>query len=263
MLSCGDYTEIWCGRHRAELEVFDPRVRVFDLDLTSEVELRQVPEPIDLVVHFAAVTHSTRADDYSLVNQQGTARLAQAARAGGCRRFVYASTRCATIGAGAYGESKLAAEDELKQLDWQSLLIIRSSEVYGAGGREGVDQLIAWARRWHVTPLLFGDSGIEFAPLHIDDFAVIAARAIASQPQGLVIMEVCGPEDLNGPALARALAKRFGALPLPVWWPLMAGLLKAGQRVGLRLTAPDQIERLTCRKTSSARLAHATGDIRL
>ena len=263
MLQSGDYTEIWCARHRAELEVADKRLRVIDLDLTTDFDLQAIPGPIDLVVHFAALTHASRAGDYFQLNLQGTSRLARAAQARGCRRFVYASTRCAMRNAGAYGESKLAAEEELQKFDWQRLLIIRPAEVYGGGGREGVDQLITLARNWHVAPLLFGDSRIEFAPLHIDDFAAIAAAAIADEKPGATILEVCGPEDLSGPALARALARRFSALPVPVWWPLLAWLLKMGRHMGLNLTVPDQTQRLTSPKTSSAGRADAHGNIRL
>ena len=262
MLESESYSEIWCVHHRTELAVADERVRVIDLDLTSDFDLKDIPTPIDLVIHFAARTHAPDPEEYFRVNHQGTVRLAQAAHARGCRRFVYISTRCATANAGAYGQSKLAAEEELKTFAWQSLLIIRASEVYGAGGSEGIDSLISLARRWHITPMLFGSSGIEFAPLHIDDFVAIVAGAIASQKEGPIIMELCGPEDLSGPSLAWALAKRFRALPVPVWWPLLALCLRAGRQVGLNLTAPDQTERLICAKTSSARGADAIGDIR-
>jgi len=262
MLRSDGYSEIWCAQHRTSLEVSDPKVRVIKLDLTSDFDLKEIPAPIDLVVHFAGVTHATDRKDYFSLNHLGTMNLVRAARAQGCRRFVYVSTRCAVTGAGAYGESKLAAEDELQKSDWDSLLILRPSEVYGAGGKEGIDQLIALARRWHLAPMLFGNSRIEFAPLHIDDFAAIAVEAIAHNEQRMQIMEVCGPEDLRGPSLAMALAKRFTALPIPIWWPLLALFLRAGAPVGLKVTVPDQTPRLTCAKTSSARRADKIGGIR-
>lgn len=258
ILESVDDVEVWCVRHQSEVSFQDDRVRVIDLDLTALVE-PDLPETIDLVIHFAGVTHAHDAHAYRAVNLRGTMRLVELARARGCRRFVYISTRCATAGAGAYGESKLAAENELQKLSWENLLIIRPSEVYGGGGKEGVDKLIALAGRWHLTPLLFGSSKISFAPLHIEDFATIVADEITKQASGVTLVELCGPEDLNGVALATRIAKRYQALPVPIWWPLFALMVKIGSRLGFNLAVPDQLQRLTCAKTSSARQADRTG----
>ena len=175
---------------------------------------------------------------------------------------MYISTRCAAPGAGAYGESKLAAEDELRKLSWDSLLIIRPSEIYGGGGKEGIDKLVALAQRRHLTPLLFGTSNISFAPLWFDDFAKIAADEITKLEDGSRTIELCGPEDLSAPALAKRIAKRYSALPIPVWWPLFVLVFKIGMRLNFNLAAPDQLSRLTCAKTGSATQADRTGRMR-
>jgi nucleoside-diphosphate-sugar epimerase len=250
--------EIWCTRHKHDVPISESRVRVVDLDITSDAGMQAIPEGVDLIVHFAGVTHAQDAARYWTVNHEGTARLAEAARAQGCRRFVYISTRCATRGAGAYGESKLAAEAELQNMDWESLLIIRPAEVYGAGSNEGIDRWISLAERWHLAPVVFGDSNIEFAPLHARDFAALAAEALTRETPGQTILEMCGPEDLDGQAIGLRLAKHYVALPIPVWWPGTAVLLNAGLNLGV----PDQAQRLTCSKTASARTANAIGRIR-
>jgi nucleoside-diphosphate-sugar epimerase len=255
-------SEIWQTHHQTKLEDADPRWRVIALDLNANIDLHAIPAPLDLVVHVAGITHSRKVEPYWSVNHQGTIRLAEAARARGCRQFVYVSTRCATANAGPYGESKLAAEEALQQMNWETLLIIRPSEIYGAGGKEGVDRLIRQARNWHLSLLLFGSSRIEFAPLHIDDFATNAAAAIAKRGSGCRVMEMCGPEDLSGRALAWRLAKRFRAVPVPVWLPAAKVLIGTGNAIGLDLAFPDQIQRLICRKTSTARTADSRGQIR-
>ena len=244
------------------MAISDSRVRMFDLDLAEDFDSDLLPEAIDLVIHFAGVTHAHDPEAYRTVNIRGTMRLAELARARGCRRFVYISTRCATPGAGTYGESKLAAENELRKLSWENLLIIRPSEVYGGGGKEGVDKLIALARRWHLTPLLFGNSKISFAPLHVEDFSRIVTDEITKREGSLTILELCGPEDLNGRELATRIAKRYKAPPIPVWWPLFGLMVKIGARLGFNLAVPDQIQRLTCAKTGSAKQADRTGRIR-
>src|SRR6185503_6148240 len=150
--------ELWCGRHRKDIPISDPRLHVIDLDLESD--LSGALSPFNMVIHFAGVTHASDEQQYWKVNSEGTARLAQAARQSGCRRFVYISTRCATHGSGAYGESKLAAETELQKLEWESLLIIRPAEIYASGSNEGIDRMLAVARRWRIIPALFGHSNL-------------------------------------------------------------------------------------------------------
>jgi NADH dehydrogenase len=245
-------TEVWCGVHERDVEIAHPKLRRFHLRLEGEASLDEIPAPLGLAVHFAGVTHARDERLYRDVNLRGTARLAENARRLGCRRFVYVSTRCATEGSGVYGESKLAAERELRRLDWESLLILRPSEVYGGGGSEGIDKFIGLARKVRVVPLLFGDARLQFAPLHVDDF-VRATCALLSEPRdGVHVLELCGPESLSGAELARRIGRRFKALPLPLWWPALAFALRALRRVRLSPVAPDQIERLTGPKTASS-----------
>lgn len=243
--------ELWCGRHRKDIPLDDPRLHVIDLDLESDVGVLSSMH-FDMVVHFAGVTHASDEQQYWKVNLEGTMRLAEAVRANGCRRFIYISTRCATRGSGAYGESKLAAEQELQKLDWKSLLIIRPAEIYGGGGKEGIDRMLTTARRWRIIPALFGHANLLFAPMHIDDFSGLVAELIQQHHDGVRIENVCGPEDLSGMALASRISKRYRAIPLPLWWPAVAASLKALQKVGWSIVRPDQLTRLTSEKTGTA-----------
>jgi len=244
--------ELWCGRHRKDIPIADPRLRVIDLDLESDLSGALSRAQFDMVIHFAGVTHAPDEEQYWKVNLEGTARLAEATRANGCRRFVYISTRCATRGSGAYGESKLAAEQELQKLDWKSLLIIRPAEIYGGGGNEGIDRMLAVARRWRVIPALFGHSNLLFAPMHVDDFTRLAAELIQQHDDGVRIENVCGPEDLSGIALAHRISKHYRAIPLPLWWPAVAVGLRALHNIGFAVVKPDQLTRLTGEKTGTA-----------
>ena len=244
--------ELWCGRHRKDIPLDDPRLCVIDLDLESDLSGTLSRAHFDMVIHFAGVTHASDEQQYWKVNLEGTERLAEAARANGCRRFVYISTRCATRGSGAYGESKLAAEQELLKLDWKSLLIIRPAEIYGGGGNEGLDRMLSVARRWRIIPALFGHANLLFAPMHIDDFTKLAAELIQKHDDGVRIENVCGPEDLNGMVLASRISKHYRAVPLPLWWPVVAVGLKALHKIGWAIVKPDQLTRLTGEKTGTA-----------
>jgi nucleoside-diphosphate-sugar epimerase len=243
--------ELWCGRHRKDIPLADPQLHVIDLDLESDLS-RALSGHFDLVIHFAGVTHASDEQQYWKVNLEGTVRLAHAVHEAGCRRFVYISTRCATHGSGAYGESKLAAEQELQKLDWESLLIIRPAEIYGGGGSEGIDRMLALARRWHIVPALFGHSNLSFAPMHVDDFTNLAAELIQQHQEGTRIETICGPEDLTGFKLASRIAKRQRALPVPLWWPAVAVGLRTLNAIGLTIVKPDQLTRLIGKKTGTA-----------
>ena len=244
--------EIWAGRHRKDIPLADPRLHVIDLDLASELAGSLPRTPFDMVIHFAGVTHASDEQQYWKVNLEGTRRLAQTAHENGCRRFVYISTRCATHGSGAYGESKLAAEQELQKFEWTSLLIIRPAEIYGGGGKEGIDRMLAVARKWHVLPALFGHTSLQFAPMHVDDFTGLTAELIQQHDNGVSIETVCGPQNLNGIELASRIAKHYSALPLPLWWPAVAFGLKALHKLGFAIVKPDQLTRLISEKTGSA-----------
>ena len=250
--------ELWCGRHKKDIPIADPRLHVIDLDLESDLSKALSHTHFDMVVHFAGVTHASDEQRYWKVNLEGTVRLAAAAREPGCRRFVYISTRCATHGSGAYGESKLAAEQELQKLDWTSLLIIRPAEIYGGESNEGIDRMLVMARRWRIIPAFFGHSNLLFAPMHVDDFSRLMAQLIQQQHDGLRIENVCGPEDLNGMVLAYRIGKRYRAVPLPLWWPAVAFGLKMLHKIGFAIVKPDQLTRLVGEKTGTAASANTT-----
>jgi nucleoside-diphosphate-sugar epimerase len=243
--------EFWCGRHRKDIPLADPRVHMIDLDLESDLSALS-REQFDIVVHFAGVTHASDEVQYWKVNHEGTVRLAEAVRANGCRRFVYISTRCATRRSGAYGESKLAAEQELQKLEWKSLLIIRPAEIYGSGSNEGIDRMLTVGRKWRIVPALFGHSNLLFAPMHVDDFSKLAAQLIQQHDSGVRLVNVCGPEDLSGMELASRIGKRYRALPLPMWWPAVAVGLKVLHKLGFAVVKKDQLTRLIGEKTGTA-----------
>jgi nucleoside-diphosphate-sugar epimerase len=250
--------ELWCGRHRKDIPIADPRLHVIDLNLESDLSEALSQTHFDMVVHFAGVTHATDEQQYWKVNFEGTVRLAEATRENGCGKFVYISTRCATRGSGAYGESKLAAEQALQKLEWKSLLIIRPTEIYGGGGNEGIDRMLTIARKWRVIPALFGHSNLLFAPMHVDDFTKLTAELIQQHRDGVRIETVCGPEDLNGLHLAYRISKRYRAVPLPLWWPAVAIGLKTLHKLGFEIVKPDQLTRLVGEKTGTAASANTT-----
>jgi hypothetical protein len=147
-------------------------------------------------------------------------------------------------------------------LEWESLLIIRPAEIYGGGGNEGIDRMLAVARRWRMVPALFGHSNLLFAPIHVGDFTKLTGELIQQHNSGVRIETICGPEDLNGVALASRIAKHHRALPLPMWWPALSVGLKLLHKLGFTIVKPDQLTRLTGEKTGTAASANSTTHVR-
>jgi nucleoside-diphosphate-sugar epimerase len=245
------YEEVWCSKHEQAIPLSHPKLRVLEMDLKDGPDLREIPSPLTQVIHFAAATHARIERKYWEINLEGTVKLMEAARSLGCRRFFYASTRCATQGGGAYGESKLAAERELQKVDWESLVIVRPAEIYGLSAHEGIDRLLQVAARFHFVPLLWGSRKVQFAPIHADDFVAIACALLRGQRPGVHFLDVCGPESLNGIAVGSRIARYYLALPIPIWWPAVRLLLRGFQSLGISPVTRDQISRLEGRKTAT------------
>jgi nucleoside-diphosphate-sugar epimerase len=250
---------IWASVHERSILLEHARLHCIQLDIESP-DLTQLPAPLDRVIHFAAVTHAADPRRYTQVNDEGTTRLAAAARKLGCKNFVYVSTRCATSGSGAYGESKLSAENKLRAMGFDSLLILRPAEIYGGGGNEGIDRLITLAAKWHIVPLMFGDRRLRLSPLFIDDFVTQTVELIDRQVNGEQIAELCGPENLSGASVAMRIAHRYYALPLPLWWPGLVFGLKILGGLGMSPIKSDQLYRAvgekTCYQSANTGLKH-------
>src|SRR5207247_10259923 len=81
ILDQADYSEIWCGVNRRDISVTHPMLRKLSLDLTANISLEPIPQPLDLVIYFAASTHAVDEAAYLQVSLHVTKRLAEPARA--------------------------------------------------------------------------------------------------------------------------------------------------------------------------------------
>ena len=254
---------VWCGTHRSSIGVQHQRIKTLPLDLKDPIDLSPIAGPIDLTVQFAGETHALAAETYEAVNHLGTTRLAEAVQERGCRNFVYISTRCIGPDSGAYGCSKQAAENSLRDMQWECLLILRPSEIYGIGGTEGIDRFINMGKNLHIVPLLFGSKGIRFSPMHFEDFLKACRKSLRLRKEGLTILELCGPEVLSGTALALRVIQRYGGVPIPVWIPALSFISNLSKALGFPILAPDQLERLTGGKSAEHPSDHPALDFEM
>lgn len=230
----------------------------------------------EVVLHLAGVTHASRRGDYFRVNTRGTHLLAVEAARRGVRRLVYVSTRAVGAACGAYGESKLEAEDLIKSsgLEW---VILRPAEVYGtAGGYRRTDSVLSSApdekpldslaeeeavvraiktaltRKIVLVPGL-GESFL--APVHAED--VCQALAAACERPGVAgrTYTLAGPRVVTYRALMRLACRAHERrppmiLPVPLFLLRFAAWLFAVTRIRHPPLVPDQIPRLACAKAA-------------
>jgi UDP-glucose 4-epimerase len=216
-------------------------------DLARPRNMSTALKGVDAVIHSAGLAHAMSGipeDDYRVLNTEATLGLARATRRAGAKRFIFLSSIRAQCGptadtiqceadeprpTDAYGESKLAAERGLAELDldWVSL---RAVLVYGPGVKGNMAQLMWLARS--PFPLPLGSLRARRSLLALENLsaaieAVLEApgtlrRAfIAADPQALMVAEMIA-------AMRHGLERRPNVFPLPA--ALLQLLLRAAGR---------------------------------
>jgi NADH dehydrogenase len=173
------------------------------------------------------------------------------------QHFIYVCTICAHPDGGAYGRSKWLAEEAIRgsRLDYT---IIRPSEIYGSKHAEGIDALIAVARKVHILPDFRCGGSIKYAPISTQEAADFIAEAAIYRRETGQTYTLCADRLYTAPEMARAL--RNSVRPLFVI-PVPITMLRAAK--ALRLPMPfkrDQIDRLVLPKTYDSTLARRDYD---
>lgn len=161
--------------------------------LADAPALARLCEGADVVFHVAGAIAAVSEAAFLAVNRDGTAAVAEAARAAGVSRLVYVSSLAVTgptargrradesgppAPVTAYGRSKGAGEDALRRAG-VDFTIVRPPIVYGPRDRQ-VLRLFRLARRGFV-PLL-GDGAQELSLVHARDLAR-ALIEVAEEPR--------------------------------------------------------------------------------
>lgn len=205
---------------------------------------------VDTVIHLAALTHSPDREDYFKVNAEGTKNLLVACARNNVARFLYMSSGAAQPEGGAYALSKLAAELLVKEsgLQWT---ILRPREVYGTGGKEGINQLIHWVRKWPVIPVI-GNGRDSMSPVFFDDVISATVEAVFKSDASGNSFDLAGPDDMAYAALVDRLSAYFGVRRMKLFLPvfLVQGVAILLKLAHVHALVPDQIPRLLSDKPS-------------
>lgn len=208
-------------------------------DLSAPHNLSEALRGVDVVVHSAGLAHAMSGrpeDDFRAINTEGTLALARAAERVGVRRFVFLSSIRAQSGpvaeevltedrapapTDAYGRSKLAAEEGLRQLsiDWVAL---RPVLVYGEGVKGNMAALLRLARLR--LPLPLGGLAGRRSLLSVDNLAAAIETVIGAPTPLRRPLIVADPEALTVPEMIAALRAGWGRSPglVPIPVPVLA-----------------------------------------
>jgi nucleoside-diphosphate-sugar epimerase len=170
-------------------------IKIVKGDLRNIHEFAYCFEGCYVVIHEAAVTHSLNEKDYYRINLEATESLVEIAKDRGVMRFIYISSNTAGTKSGAYGLTKLLAEEYIQEHcdDWT---ILRLSEFYGGDKNESIDKLIS---NMIDKSLVLCPVGIpfKFYPIHIDDTVRIMHSRIFYHGHANKISVVNGPDGFS------------------------------------------------------------------
>jgi nucleoside-diphosphate-sugar epimerase len=236
-------------------------------DLRDPPSLERAVTDVTCVVHLAAAVGDHDAGLLTEINVDGTAALADAARAAGVRRFIHVSS-AGVYGSGAsrrlfletdppspetaYERSKLESEEALRRaltgspVRW---VVLRPTGVYGAG-REATEALVRQVIRKRVW--LHGPAEVLVHPTYVADAVSAIELVLVADLEPGLLLNVAGERPLAYVELIDEIGARLGRTPrhlrLPGWTAPLAGLGSSlASAAGL---ATPRLERLTRRRVN-------------
>lgn len=191
------------------------QVEPVQANIRDDASVRAAVAGADAVVNLVGILHESGRQTFKAVQDEGAARLANAARDAGVTSFLHVSA----IGADAnsksdYARSKAAGEKAVREALPQAN-IVRPSIVFGPED-DFFNLFASLARLTPVLPLIGGDA--LFQPVYVKDLAEGITRIIESAEGGKVY-EFGGPEKHTFRGLMeemlRATMRKRVLLPLP------------------------------------------------
>jgi nucleoside-diphosphate-sugar epimerase len=203
-----------------------------------------------IVIHAAAVTHSRRPKTYFEINVEATERLVEAAKNNQVQKFIYISSRAAVPDSGAYGVSKLLAEQCVmnKMNNW---LVFRLSELFGtASTPDFIMKMVSSAleKRIALCPV---NMPSKLFPIYVDDASRIMHDLLFNKNIGNEVITINGMVGYSLRELLQCAGEvcHKKILIIPVSKSIMLSCAKLLEWLSIDIgIAPDQIARLYCVK---------------
>jgi uncharacterized protein YbjT (DUF2867 family) len=221
------------SRSGARLAGWGEAVNAVVADVETGAGLAEAMTGADAVIHLVAIPREGKGRTFEEVNVRGTARVVEAARAAGVRRFVHLSAMGVTDDPELrYLSSKWRGEEVVRAsgLDW---VILRPSLIFGEG--DGFFSLIETTLTWWSPGVVAipGDGTARFQPLAVQDLAIAVERCLVDADRAGTTYELGGPGYLTYRQIVdrvmEVTGKRRLRLNMPV--PLISALTAVTDRV--------------------------------
>lgn len=226
------------GLSRQPKKQTNKNIKIIKGDINTINTFSNVLNDCDIVIHAAAVTHAYNPKHYYKTNFEATKQIVDICTT---KPFVFISSNTAHEKNGAYGHSKILAENYIKNHceHWQ---IIRLSEVFGMF-QEGIDQFINTLIH---KPLALCPTGVpyKFSPIHIDDVAILLQQYIFNDDFNNQIINING-EKLSFNEIITLVNKHRKTRVIYIHKKIMYLILNITKIIPFSIgIIPDQIERL-------------------
>lgn len=154
--------------------------------LADPAALEDLVEGAALVVHAGGLIKAATRRQFFEVNRDGTAAIAQAARATvpAAHFLLVSSIAAREPGLSHYAASKSAGESAVREALGPRATILRPSAVYGPGDRESLRFFQVARHRYVPVP---GPMDARTAMIHVQDLARLVAALAASEPAGATL----------------------------------------------------------------------------
>lgn len=232
---------------RDSTKISNPKIKLLEGNIRDPSFINSIvlDNKIDIVIHAAAITHTHNAQEYFDVNLQSTINLVNASKQSNVQKFIFISTRAAGKDSGAYGISKLKAEEYIKK-NVDHWLIIRPSEIFGGNKNEGIDKLINDLLH---KKIIFCPMNLKskLYPIFNGDAAQVIYNLIFEQHLDRKVITINGKEGFSYYELiekiCKTMEKKVHIIPIPkiimftIKWIVEVFRIKTS-------FVPDQISRL-------------------
>lgn len=233
----------------------DPREDVETVagDVTRPESLVGAFDGVDAVVHLVGIIDETpgKGVTFERIHVDGTRNVAEAAKAAGVQRFIHMSANGARAdGRSAYQTTKWRAEEVVRGVGFEHLVIFRPSTLFGDPGSENPEfAKRLWETLVRPFPILpvFGKGDYELQPVHVQACADAMAAAVSRESSGGVSYCVAGQERIPYTEVLKRIARGGGIEPKPTApVPIFAARLGVNTlgKVGLLPISPAQFEML-------------------
>ena len=222
-------------------------------DVTDPASLDGAFDGVEAVVHLVGIIDESpsKGVTFERIHVDGTRNVAYSAREAGVTRFVHMSANGARAdGRSAYQTTKWRAEETVRGVGFEHLVIFRPSTLFGDPGPahpEFAKRL--WETLVKPVPVLpvFGRGDYQLQPVHVQACAAAMAEAVTRDASAGQSYCVAGRERIAYRDVLERIARGGGIDPKPTApVPIFAARIGVNTlgRVGLLPISPAQFEML-------------------